>query len=90
MDKCECYHVIKTIVTDPFTRTFPLQKITCECWGTKEKEECKCEGLRSKCDFYPEVKLQAQKENIVNSVEYKLQEAIKLLTDNGYKVIKEG
>lgn len=25
-----------------------------ECWGTKEKENCKCGGEESKCDFYPE------------------------------------
>jgi hypothetical protein len=25
-----------------------------ECWGTREREWCKCGGDESKCDFYPE------------------------------------
>lgn len=31
------------------------------CWGTKEIDECSCDGDRSKCDFYPEVREKAKK-----------------------------
>ena len=24
------------------------------CWGTKEREECSCEGDPAKCNFYPD------------------------------------
>ena len=30
------------------------------CWGTREKEECRCGGDRSKCDFYEEVREDAK------------------------------
>lgn len=58
------------------------------CHGTKECDECLCGGDRTKCDFYPEVKLKAQKEEIENSLDWKINKAIKLLTDNGYEVRK--
>lgn len=25
-----------------------------ECWGTRERDECRCGGDTTKCDFYPE------------------------------------
>ena len=31
------------------------------CWGTKECDECSCEGDETKCDFYPEVIEKAKK-----------------------------
>ena len=31
-----------------------------ECWGTKEREECSCCGDQSKCNFYPEKRVDAQ------------------------------
>ena len=37
----------------------PYQKY--ECWGTKEREVCKCGGDPTKCDFYPEVRAKAPK-----------------------------
>ena len=48
MDKCNCYHV-------NYNRP--------ECWGTKEVDECYCGGDETKCDFYPEVREKAKKEN---------------------------
>lgn len=54
------------------------------CWGTKECEECYCEGDRSKCDFYDYIKEDAKKEKL----EFKIQEAINFLKNNGYEVKK--
>lgn len=35
-----------------------MKKCSCwhcgTCWGTKEREECSCNGDEYKCDFYPE------------------------------------
>jgi Lar family restriction alleviation protein len=41
---CDCYH---------------LENGRLVCWGTKEKEGCRCGGDRRKCDFYPEVRRKA-------------------------------
>lgn len=56
-----------------------------ECLGTRERDRCSCDGDKTKCDFYPEVRLKAQKE----TTEYKIKEAINLLKSNGYVVFKE-
>ena len=37
MEKCNCYH-------EEYNRP--------ECWGTKERELCLCNGDETKCDFY--------------------------------------
>lgn len=58
------------------------------CYGTKECEECSCGGDRLKCDFYDYVRAKAQKEVIENSLEYKINQAITFLKDNGYEVKK--
>ena len=65
MKKCDCYH------TQPKTR-YTYNPITGQpiahdievgvCWGTKETDECSCNGDRTKCDFYPEVRKKARKE----------------------------
>lgn len=31
-----------------------------ECWGTKEREQCSCNGDESKCNFYPEKRIAKQ------------------------------
>lgn len=55
-----------------------------KCSGTKECEECSCGGDKSKCDFYDYIREKARKETF----EYKINQAIKLLIDNGYEVKK--
>ena len=30
------------------------------CWGTKEIDECSCDGDRSKCSFYPKIREKAR------------------------------
>lgn len=65
MVKCSCYHIAEeTKYLSEFEQGVRFAKtgkrITKEkvkvahCWGTKDCEECKCEGDRRKCDFYPE------------------------------------
>ena len=55
MQLCACYHKIKRY-------SYPLNKHIVEsvCWGTKEPETCLCEGNESKCDFYPNIRKEAQ------------------------------
>lgn len=42
MDKCSGWHIRDA------------QRNIQECWGTKDKEQCHCNGDMSKCTFYPE------------------------------------
>lgn len=44
MALCNCYHVIEK----------KFGKFSGECWGTKERELCTCEGMTENCNFYPE------------------------------------
>ncbi len=44
--KCNCYHAEKNWIGGIGV-----------CWGTKEMEPCSCGGNKSKCDFYPEVRV---------------------------------
>ena len=64
---CHCYHTIeKTKHLTEFEQglRFALTgKIITEeqietgaCWGTREIEECTCNGDRSRCNFYPQVR----------------------------------
>ena len=65
MSKCHCYH------TQPKTRytynQFTGSPIANDvevgvCWGTRECDECSCGGDKAKCDFYPEVREEAKRE----------------------------
>lgn len=92
MDKCSSYHtqLKRQYLYDKYSRIcMGFENITTGvCYGTKECEECSCDGDRLKCDFYPDIKLKAQKEEIENSLDYKINKAIKLLIKNGYEVKK--
>lgn len=84
--KCSSYHEEIMNVWNP--RKYPdgfSYEVVGFCNGTRERDRCYCKGNRLECDFYPEVREKAQKETI----EYKIEEAIKLLKDNGYVVYKE-
>ena len=55
MSKCSCYHTRKQQVYGhtgfgPYCR----EETVGECWGTKERDQCSCNGNTIKCDFYPE------------------------------------
>lgn len=84
LEKCSCYHTqAQTKWSDyGFTSTTIYQGV---CWGTKECEPCSCNGDKLKCDFYDYIKERAEKERL----EYKIEEAIKLLEENGYRVENE-
>ena len=55
MKKCKCWEIKYQIVgwydaETPIFSNNPIQR----CNGTKEREECSCDGDESKCNFYPE------------------------------------
>lgn len=61
MEKCNCYHVTAYMGYSRDTdSTYNYERA--ECWGTKERETCRCGGDKSKCDFYPEIREKAKKE----------------------------
>lgn len=64
-DKCKSYHIeskrkytYHPITGDPIRNDITVGV----CWGTKEIDECKCNGDRTQCDFYPEVREKARAE----------------------------
>lgn len=61
LGKCKCYHIQKQNKYSNYgtTSSTIYQGI---CWGTKECEQCFCQGDRTKCDFYPEIREQAYNE----------------------------
>lgn len=61
MNKCDCYCTEEKIV-GWHTLVDPRIKIVSKCNGTRERDECSCGGDRTKCDFYPEVREKALKE----------------------------
>lgn len=61
MNKCDCYYEDKYLV-DYTPLMKPIYKIIARCKGTRERDECSCGGDRTKCDFYPEVREKAVKE----------------------------
>lgn len=69
MDKCDCYHTRKKLIYtyNPITRSpIPHDIEVGVCWGTKETDECNCDGDMTQCDFYPEVRkkgIREQKES---------------------------
>lgn len=65
-NKCNCYNVIqkRKYAYHPHTGERIAHDVNVAvCNGTKEQEECSCNGDRCKCDFYPEVREKA-KQNI--------------------------
>lgn len=61
MNKCDCYHTEEKII-GWHTPVDPKTTIVHKCNGTRERDECSCGGDRTKCDFYPEVREKALKE----------------------------
>lgn len=53
MEKCKCWEETKRSVVGWY-RGEPMHKTIQICNGTKEREECSCNGDKSKCNFYPE------------------------------------
>lgn len=61
MDKCKCWEETKRIVG--WYRGEPIHKTVQICNGTKEREECSCDGNKSKCNFYPENRKESKSMN---------------------------
>lgn len=65
MNQCDCYCIEQKTryMYDQFTgRPIPRIIEVGICRGTKERDECSCGGDEIKCDFYPEVREKALKE----------------------------
>lgn len=65
--KCDCYYTQEAIkqTYNPLTGgTMPQLHTVGVCWGTKERDECKCGGDKSRCDFYP-----AKRDPLANALE---------------------
>ena len=64
-NKCKSYHLQPTTryTYHPLTgRPIAHDIEVGVCWGTKECDQCNCGGDMSRCDFYPEVRAKALKE----------------------------
>lgn len=62
MKKCECYHEVTRMLYSSILEQLYPTAIDGECWGTKERDICNCQGDKCKCDFYPEVRITAREE----------------------------
>lgn len=58
MKRCDCYKVVNNV--EGIVRGASEERAVCR--GTREMEECSCEGGRRKCTHYPEVREKALKE----------------------------
>lgn len=54
--KCECYD---TVGVYKYDASGFYNGVIGICKGTKERDECKCGGDKSKCDFYPAIREEA-------------------------------
>ena len=59
MEKCDCYRTIKKYSHNLFHMPYYTEVGICN--GTKEQEECSCEGNRLNCNFYSYVREEAKK-----------------------------
>lgn len=84
MDKCKCYQKQRYIRGWKDSSTPIFEREIGICLGTKEKEQCLCNGDESECDFYDYIRERAR----VDKEKKKIHEAIKFLTAIGYNVTK--
>lgn len=72
-EKCSCYDTKEVIVDyNCYTHT-PLTKTVGVCNGTKERDECTCNGIERFCDFYKykrERAVTSQNEQSTNKCRY--------------------
>lgn len=61
MKKCDCYIEVNSFKLYPHSSLIITQS---RCNGTKERDECTCGSDPAKCDFYPEKREAAKKEEI--------------------------
>ena len=60
MNKCKCYRTIERVRHIDFLGQSVYETVGV-CRGTKEMEECSCDGNELNCTFYPEVRQTAGK-----------------------------
>ena len=81
-NKCDCYHTEtkRRHIFNPITgEAIGYDAEVAVCYGTKEKDECKCNGDRILCDFYPKVRDKAKKELNDGKDKLNYKEVIRLL-----------
>lgn len=82
MEKCDCYRIGKRIkYNNIFNKSYADEYFY--CMGTKELDECSCEGDRTKCDFYPKVREKALNEQeVLNLQTVPIENYLKLKNKN--------
>ena len=63
MNKCSCWKTQKRIVGWYDSNTPIMSSDVQYCIGTKECEECSCDGDPAKCNFYPEKRKEGKESN---------------------------
>ena len=59
MMKCDCYDKKEVYRFDPNNFNHRQTETVGVCNGTRERDECSCNGDQSKCNFYPEKRKKA-------------------------------
>mgnify|MGYP003557632883 CR=1 FL=1 len=55
LDLCDCWHKVTPLKQNSWINCHRNQ----ECWGTREREECSCNGHKINCDFYEDIRNKA-------------------------------
>lgn len=79
MDKCDKYHLYdKWVITYNPLSGAPIRNVrpVGVCWGTKEQDECSCEGNRCNCDFYENARVKAKQEKREESIPLRITEVV--------------
>lgn len=66
MEKCECWGIRGVCRYTP--NGYVKERIPI-CYGTKEREQCICNGDPERCDFYSDIRAKAQN-NKINSINF--------------------
>lgn len=61
MKNCKCWEKEEVIMG--YYHDYPMKKVKQICNGTREREECSCDGDESKCNFYPEKRKESKSMN---------------------------
>ena len=67
MKKCDCYKEVDYFNPDILSSMFITRGV---CNGTKERDLCTCKGDPAKCDFYPEKRKAAKKQEVTPTTIY--------------------
>lgn len=61
MENCKCWEKEEVIMG--YYHDYPMKKVKQICNGTREREECSCDGDESKCNFYPDKRKESKSMN---------------------------